>query len=38
MDEQLRVRAMQVIRCIERALDSGVEFSDGRGWPISRRC
>jgi hypothetical protein len=31
MDEQQRVRAMGVIRRIERALDSGVQFSDGKG-------
>jgi hypothetical protein len=31
MDEQLRVRAVRVIRRIERALDSGVQFADGGG-------
>jgi len=31
MDEQQRVRAIRVIRRIERALDSRVQFSDGEG-------
>jgi hypothetical protein len=31
MDEQQRVRAIRVIRRIGRALQGGVQFSDGEG-------